>query len=108
MNGSAEGSDMAVLVTKPPGSQKASVQVAREFATLEVVGSLRHPVSTELRHEVAELVGLGERHILLDLTRLSDIDAAGIGELVRVFNITRSAGGRLRVANATRRVRRLL
>jgi hypothetical protein len=30
----------------------------------------------------------GERRILLDLGRLSDLDAGGVGELVHAFNTT--------------------
>jgi len=108
MNGSAECSAFAVRMAKTPESHQISGQVTRQLTTLEVEGALRHPVSRELRHQVAALVGLGERQILVDLTRLSDIDAAGVGELVRAFNITRNAGGVLQIANANRRVRQIL
>jgi anti-anti-sigma factor len=45
---------------------------------------------------------------MLDLARVSRIDAAGVGELVRAYNMTTAAGGVLRIANATTMVRELL
>jgi len=50
----------------------------------------------------------GVRQIVVDLSRLSAIDAAGVGELVGTFNAARGAGGVLQVAHASRRVRHLL
>src|SRR5512144_2048629 len=75
---------------------------------LEVTGSLRMPVSDGLRQRVQALLACGERRILLDVSRLTHIDAAGVGELVHAFNITSAAGGVLQIAHAGGRVRRLL
>jgi anti-anti-sigma factor len=68
-------------------------------------GRLWTPVPHELRHRVKELVHRGERCIVVDLARVSSIDAAGVGELVRAYNIARAADGTLRVANASLWVR---
>jgi anti-anti-sigma factor len=62
----------------------------------------------ELGHRVEALLCRGERRVVLDLVRLTDIDAAGVGELVGAFNMTNAAGGILRIAHASRRVRHLL
>ena len=78
------------------------------FSILPVDGALRAPVTAKLRRRVEALVGRGERQVVLDLADLSDIDAAGIGELVRAFNALKAAGGVLQVAHASRHVRRLL
>jgi anti-anti-sigma factor len=75
---------------------------------LEVEGALRAPVSSRLSRRVQALLDRGERLILLDVSPVSDIDAAGVGELVRVFKSTSAAGGALRLAHASGRVRRLL
>ena len=75
---------------------------------LEVEGALRAPVTSELRQGVHARLVRGERRILLDLSRLSDIDAAGVGELVGAFNTTSAAGGVLQIAHASRRVGQLL
>jgi anti-anti-sigma factor len=83
-------------------------EAGTDFSILQVDGTLQAPVSTELRERVTALLVRGERRIVLDLTRLADIDAGGIGELVNILNMTRAAGAVLRIANATRHVRQLL
>jgi anti-anti-sigma regulatory factor len=50
----------------------------------------------------------GKRRILLDLAEASDLDAAGLGELVRVYRATIAANGVLRIANPSRRIREML
>jgi len=75
---------------------------------LQVEGTLRVPVSSDLRQRVEAMLRRGKRRIVVDLSRLSAIDAAGVGELVGTFNAAREAGGVLQVAHASRRVRHLL
>jgi anti-anti-sigma factor len=77
-------------------------------ATIHVVGPLREPVSTELRRMVQTLVCRGDRRIVLDLADLSEIDAAGVGELVRAYNLASAAEGTLWIVNAASSVRELL
>jgi anti-sigma B factor antagonist len=77
-------------------------------ATVRVIGQLRAPGTGALGRVVASLLQDGERHILLDLAALTDLDAAGIGELVEVSKMTTSAGGTLQVSHARPSVRRLL
>jgi anti-anti-sigma factor len=79
-----------------------------EFRVLSVEGPLRAPVSTALRHKVRGLIRSGDRHILLDLTEVSRIDAAGLGELVRAYNMARVAKGTLHVVNPTAWVREVI
>jgi anti-sigma B factor antagonist len=75
---------------------------------VDVDGDLRAPVSPELRHTIDALLARGERRIVLNLARLSDIDAAGIGELIRARDAAMAAGGILHIAHASGRVRQLL
>ena len=77
-------------------------------SVLEVDGRLQAPVNCKLTERVQTHLLRGERRILVDLSPVMAIDAAGVGELVRVFNATRAAGGELRVARVNRRVSRLL
>jgi anti-anti-sigma factor len=65
-----------------------------------VEGPLRVPVNRALRHKVRGLLRQGERMIVLDLGEVTRIDAAGVGELVRAFNLAAVANGRLRITNA--------
>lgn len=69
---------------------------------------LRMPVNRALRHTVCDLLWRGERRIVVDLAAVSRIDAAGIGELIRAFNMTVAVNGAMRVVNATAWVREML
>ena len=75
---------------------------------VHVTGPLRTPVSRMLRQSVRGLLCQGARQIVLDLSAISRIDAAGVGELVRTFNMTAAVNGALRVVNASAWVREML
>jgi anti-anti-sigma factor len=66
------------------------------------------PVSRSLRHNVRALLHRGERRIVLDLSAVSRIDAGGVGELIRTFNMAAATKGALRIVNATAWVREML
>jgi anti-anti-sigma factor len=70
--------------------------------------SLRSPVDRGLGPRVQSLLHRGERSIVLDLGRVGSIDAAGMGELVRAYNLAAASDARLRIANTPARVRQLL
>jgi anti-anti-sigma regulatory factor len=75
---------------------------------LYLEGPLRIPLNGELRHHVRALLRRGERVIQLDLSRVPKIDAGGIGELVRAYNMATEADGVLQIAWPTAWVRELL
>ena len=75
---------------------------------VRVEGPLRVPISRALGDNVRLLLRQGERVIVLDLAQVTRIDAAGVGELVRAFNLTAAVHGRLRVTNASPWVRKVL
>ena len=79
-----------------------------EGHTVSVGDSLRTPLDRGLRHTVRALLRSGWRNIVLDLGRVSAIDAAGIGELVRAYNMTAAVNGAVRIVHATTRVRMIL
>ena len=82
-------------------------RVSHDVSIVEVEGP-RVPVNGELRHRVLFLLRHSERHIVLNLARVSRIDAAGVGELVRSYNVARAAKGVLRITRVTRYVRSIL
>ena len=61
--------------------------------TVRIEGPLRMPASRSLRHDVHALLRRGERLIVLDLSGVSRIDAGGVGELIRTFNMTAAMSG---------------
>jgi anti-anti-sigma factor len=73
-----------------------------------VEGPLRVPETRWLRRRIRAHLRRGERTIVLDLARVSRIDAAGVGELVRAYNMATRAGGTLRIVHATSWVREIL
>lgn len=50
----------------------------------------------------------GERTVVLSLAGVTNIDAAGIGELVRAYNLAMGAAGLLRVTGVPPRARTIL
>ncbi|HEX2446130.1 MAG TPA: STAS domain-containing protein [Vicinamibacterales bacterium] len=78
------------------------------MSIIQLDGTLRAPVDRWLSRNVQARLDRGERRIIVDLSQLTAIDAAGIGELVRALNVAAAAGGALRVVQPQARVRRLL
>jgi anti-sigma B factor antagonist len=64
--------------------------------------------STVLRETIHDLVGKGQKNILLNLANITYIDSSGIGELVSAFTTTRKEGGDLKLLNLTKKVQDLL
>jgi anti-anti-sigma factor len=65
-------------------------------------GPLLAPLTDELSRRIRSLCRRGERTIVLDLARVSRIDAAGIGQLVRAYNIAVAADSTLQIVHVTR------
>ena len=64
--------------------------------------------SVVLRDTVKDLLGKGQKKILLNLGDVSYIDSSGIGELVSAFTSVRNQGGDLKLLNLTKKVHDLL
>jgi len=64
--------------------------------------------SSALRETLKEIVGKGQKNILLNLGEVSYIDSSGIGELVSGFTTVTNAGGKLKLLNLNKRVKDLL
>lgn len=64
--------------------------------------------SVVLRDTVRDLIGKGEKKILLNLGEVTYIDSSGIGELVSAFTTVRNQGGELKLLNLTKKVHDLL
>jgi anti-anti-sigma regulatory factor len=75
---------------------------------LRVNGPLYQERGRELRHEVQLLLGRSPKVIRLSLAEVSDIDAAGLGELVRIHNLAVAARRGVRITGATTHVRAIL
>lgn len=78
------------------------------ISVVQVEGPLRTPVSPSLQQEVEARLSRGERALVINLAAVNDIDAAGAGELVRVFNMAIAEGAVLRVTHVAPRIRDVL
>jgi anti-anti-sigma regulatory factor len=71
--------------------------------------ALRVPrLTRDLQLTIWALLLRGQRDIVLDLAHVTRIDAAGVGELIRAYNMTVAAEGSLRIVHATTWVREVL
>jgi anti-sigma B factor antagonist len=86
----------------------ARLQPWLDRSVVEVAGGLRAPASGRLRRQVQALLDNGARQIVIDLSRVAEIDAAGVGELTDVFNAVHAAGGVLCVSHQHPRIRHVL
>ena len=88
-----------IHVTSEPDSRSA---------VLRLDGTLQTPIDGVLRSTVDSLFDSGVRRVLLDLSGVSSIDAAGVGELVHIFTAAASVGGVLEIERMSSHVRRVL
>ena len=61
-----------------------------------------------LKDKVQSLLHQGYTNLLIDLSNVSYVDSAGLGELVQTYVTAKNRGGRLRLLNPTKRLKDLL
>lgn len=64
--------------------------------------------SVQLRDAVRDLIGKGQKNILLNLGDVNYIDSSGLGELVSAYTTSRNQGANLKLLNLTKKVHDLL
>jgi anti-sigma B factor antagonist len=64
--------------------------------------------SATLRRMIREIVAMGHRKIILNLSDVDYIDSAGIGELVSAYSSLRKVDGELKIMNLSRRLRDII
>jgi len=64
--------------------------------------------SVQLRDAIRDLIGKGQRSILLDLGEVNYIDSSGLGELVSAFTTAKNQGANLKLLKLTKKVHDLL
>ena len=84
------------------------MSVSVDLAFVRVEGPLRVPVGFKLRGQVEALLGGGQKSLVLDLAAVTDLDAAGVGELVYLYRRALAADADLRLVRASKKVCRLL
>jgi len=90
-------------------SMKASTRQVDGVTIVDLSGRITlGEGSVVLRDTVKDLLGKGNKKILLNLGDVSYIDSSGIGELVSAFTSVQRQGGELKLLNLTKKVHDLL
>jgi len=81
---------------------------SERLCTVHIDGPLLVPVRQDLATRVHALLQRGAHRIVLDLSSVFLIDAGGVGELVRAYNIACAVNVSLRIVHTRERVRETL
>ena len=69
---------------------------------------IMYPLLQEFSAAVTGLLAGGDRHVLIDLSKVTYVDSATIGCLMDLYRQTTAAGGQLRLAGVQKRVETML
>ena len=90
-------------------SVKASTRQTGSVTVVDLSGQIKLGEGTAvLRDTVKDLLGKGQKKILLNLDDVNYIDSIGVGELVSAFTSVRNQGGELKLLHLTKKVRTVL
>ena len=62
----------------------------------------------QVRDKVRSVLQQGQKHVLVNLAKVSYMDSAGLGELVQAYSTVSKQGGKLKLVNPTKRLLDLL
>ena len=90
-------------------SVKLTTRQVGDVTVVDVAGRITlGEGSSALRDVMRDMIGKGQKKILLNLGEVTYIDSSGIGELVSGFTTVTNAGGQLKLLGLTKRVQDLL
>ena len=70
-----------------------------EATVLAVAGELDVATGMQVKRSIGELLGTGQRHVIVDLRETEFVDSSGMGALLWAARRLRAAGGDLKVVN---------
>jgi anti-anti-sigma factor len=82
-----------------------------DVAILDVIGRMvlsERSSDVLFRGTITDLLSVGRRHLILNLSQVSQVDTSGITALVTAHLTTSKRGGALKLVSPTKRVRDLL
>ncbi len=97
------------MQAQPAGRMQAATRELGEITIVDIKGRITIGEGNVMLREI--MVGLlekGKKHVLLNMTDVSHLDSAGIGELVCSHTSVRKQGGQLKLANVSKKVQELL
>lgn len=85
-------------------------RIVGQVAIVKVTGdiTLNKGGDVLLKDKVQSLIQQGQKNLLLDLSGVSYVDSAGLGELVQAYATTKNRGGALKLLGITKRIKDLL
>jgi anti-sigma B factor antagonist len=90
-------------------SAKATVRKAGNVAIVDLAGRIvLGDGSGVVRETIKNLVGSGQKQILLNLRDVTYLDSAGLGEIVGSYATVTNGGGDVRLLHAQGKVKELL
>jgi anti-sigma B factor antagonist len=94
---------MALNITEVPGLRGAGVTVLKLSGQVTLGRE-----SQQLRQRIKSLLAEGKNQILVDLADVTHVDSAGLGTLVSSLTSVQGAGGRMKLANLTKKLQDVL
>ena len=80
-----------------------------DVVVLELVGKIiGGPDATTLNDKLHDLVEKGSKNVVADLSQENWMNSSGLGILISALTTTRNAGGELKIAAATEKIKKLL
>jgi anti-sigma B factor antagonist len=90
-------------------SMKASTRQVDGITVVDLSGRIKEGEDiTVLRDTIEDLLGKGQKKILLNLGDLNHIDSSGVGALLRALTSVRNRGGELKLLHLTKKVHDML
>lgn len=85
-------------------------RIVGQVAIVKVTGdiTLNKGGDVLLKDKVQSLIQQGQKDLVLDLSGVSYVDSAGLGELVQAYATTKNRGGALKLLGLTKRIKDLL
>ena len=76
---------------------------------LDVTGQVTlNDGADQIREKVKAVLAEGKRRVLMNLSQVSYMDSAGLGELVQAYSTVSKQGGALKLVSPTKRLKDLL
>jgi len=90
-------------------SMKASTRQVDGVTVVDLSGRIKEGEDiTVLRDTIDDLLGKGQKKILLNLGDVNHIDSSGLGALLRASTSVRNQGGELKLLHPTKKVHDML
>ena len=100
---------LPILEERPLEKLKTGTRQVEGVTIVDLSGRITlGEASVVVRDVINDLMGKGNKKILLNLVGVNYIDSSGIGVLVSGFSTVRSQGGQLKMVNLSKRIHDLL